>query len=166
MCLPKRLSHLDGLENDRCQLQMMPLIIDFQSKFRLGMQKLILSFRCGILRHLLWWPPRILDRSLCHSLAVCSSEGVMCKMFIGGYMSSYITERTVFSHFYQFPDFLLWAPISQTAKLAYMLLYDRARLSQQNDWQDDGRVYLTYPIKNMAAALGKSESTVKDVFNE
>ena len=90
----------------------------------------------------------------------------MRKMFIGGHMSSYITERTVFSHFYQFPDFLLRAPISQTAKLAYMLLYDRARLSQQNEWQDDGRVYLTYPIKNMAAALGKSESTVKDVFNE
>ena len=36
--LPKRLSHLDGLENDRYQLQMVPLIIDFKSKFRLGMQ--------------------------------------------------------------------------------------------------------------------------------
>lgn len=90
----------------------------------------------------------------------------MRKMLIGGYMSSYITDRTVFSHFYRFPDFLLRAPVSQTAKLAYMLLYDRARLSQQNDWRDDGRVYLTYPIKNMAAALGKSESSVKDVFNE
>lgn len=72
----------------------------------------------------------------------------------------------MFWHFYQFPDFLLRVPISQTAKLAYMLLYDRASLSRQNDRQDDGRIYLIYPIKNMTTALEKSESMVKDVFNE
>ena len=81
-------------------------------------------------------------------------------------MSNYITPGTIFPNFYQFPDFLLKAPISQTAKLAYMVLYDRARLSQKNDWVNGGRIYTVFPIKDMAEVLGKSESTVKSVYNE
>lgn len=55
--------------------------------------------------------------------------------FHGGYlMSDYIRPGTQFPKYYQFPEFLIRAPISQAAKLAYMVLYDRARLSLKNDW--------------------------------
>lgn len=81
-------------------------------------------------------------------------------------MSQYITPGTAFPNYYQFPEFLLRAPISQTAKLAYMILYDRARLSKKNDWVAGGKVYSVYPIREMAETLGRSESTVKSAFNE
>lgn len=81
-------------------------------------------------------------------------------------MSEFIKQGTEFPTFYQFPDFLLRLPISQTAKLTYMLLYDRARLSQKNNWTKYGSVYVNYTIKAMAQMLGKSESTVKSAYNE
>ena len=41
--------------------------------------------------------------------------------------------------------------ISQTAKLLYALLLDRSTLSQKNTWQDDeGRIYIIYPIAEIA----------------
>ena len=81
-------------------------------------------------------------------------------------MSDYIRPGTKFPNYYQFPDFLLRAPISQTAKLAYMVLYDRARLSQKNDWIVEGKIYTVYSIADLAETLGKSESTIKSVLNE
>ena len=81
-------------------------------------------------------------------------------------MSDYIKPGTQFPKYYQFPEFLLRAPISQTAKLAYMVLYDRARLSLKNDWIADGKIYTVYPIAELAETLGKSQSTVKSVLNE
>ena len=52
----------------------------------------------------------------------------------------------MFPKYYQFPTFLIQLTISQTAKLIYMVLYDRARLSQKNDWIDEeGYVYTVYP---------------------
>ena len=81
-------------------------------------------------------------------------------------MSDYIRPGTRFPNYYQFPGFLLRAPISQTAKLAYMVLYDRARLSQKNDWIAEGKIYTVYPIADLAETLGKSESTIKSVLNE
>ena len=47
---------------------------------------------------------------------------------------------------FQFPFFLLDQPISTTAKIVYMILYDRSRLSMQNGWQSDGKIYTIYPI--------------------
>lgn len=81
-------------------------------------------------------------------------------------MSDYIRPGTQFPKYYQFPEFLLRVPISQTAKLAYMVLYDRARLSLKNDWIADGKIYTVFPIAELAEALGKSQSTVKSVLNE
>ena len=81
-------------------------------------------------------------------------------------MGEYITSGTVFPNYYQFPEFLLWEPISQTAKLTYMILYDRARLSQKNDWNVEGKIYTVYPIADLAETLGKSESTIKAILNE
>lgn len=81
-------------------------------------------------------------------------------------MSDYIRLGTQFPKYYQFPEFLLRAPISQTAKLAYMVLYDRARLSLKNEWVADGKIYTVFPIAELAETLGKSQSTVKSVLNE
>ena len=47
-----------------------------------------------------------------------------------------------------YPRFLLQADLTQTAKLLYALLLDRATLSQANGWLDEGgRIYLAFPIK-------------------
>ena len=46
-----------------------------------------------------------------------------------------------------YPRFLLQADLTQTAKLLYALLLDRATLSQANGWLDEGgRIYLVFPI--------------------
>ena len=68
-------------------------------------------------------------------------------------MSDYIKPGTQFPKYYQFPEFLLRAPISQTAKLAYMVLYERARLSLKNDWVADGKIYTVFPIAELRKHL-------------
>ena len=67
-----------------------------------------------------------------------------------------------------YPRFLLDVNISETAKLVYMLLLDRARLSMKNgDWQDEmGRVFVLYTIPNLAKDIGKEETTVKKALNQ
>ena len=67
-----------------------------------------------------------------------------------------------------YPKFLLKVDISETAKLVYMLLLDRARLSMKNkEWQDEqGRVFVLYTIPNLAKDIGKGETTVKKALNQ
>ena len=67
-----------------------------------------------------------------------------------------------------YPKFLLKLNISETAKLIYMLLLDRARLSMKNgDWQDEqGRVFVLYTIPNLARDIGKGETTVKKALKQ
>ena len=63
--------------------------------------------------------------------------------------------------------FLLQADLTQTAKLLYALLLDRATLSQANGWLDEGgRIYLVFPIEKIAAALDRSSMTVKTALSE
>ena len=81
--------------------------------------------------------------------------------------NGYLYQDTPFLQYYQFPEFLLRLPVSQTAKSLYMVLYDRARLSQRNHWiDDDGRIYLVYPVIELAAKTGRSVSAVKAGLNE
>ena len=67
-----------------------------------------------------------------------------------------------------YPKFLMKVDISETAKLVYMLLLDRARLSMKNrDWQDaSGHVFVLYTIPNLAKDIGKGETTVKKALNQ
>ena len=67
-----------------------------------------------------------------------------------------------------YPRFLLDVNISETAKLVYMLLLDRARMSMKNDtWQDEhGRVFVLYTIPDLARDIGKGETTVKKALNQ
>lgn len=67
-----------------------------------------------------------------------------------------------------FPRFLLKIDLPDTAKLAYVLLLDRARLSRKNKiWTNgDGYVYVYYTIKSMSETIGKCEMTVKSAYKD
>ena len=62
-----------------------------------------------------------------------------------------------------YPRFLLDMDISETAKLVYVLLLDRARLSMQNDgWTDDqSHVFIYYTIQSLAEITHKGETSIK-----
>ena len=63
--------------------------------------------------------------------------------------------------------FLLDTDLSHTAKLLYTLLLDRVTLSQKNNWVDEqGRIYVIYPLSNLAEDLGCSISSVTRSFTE
>lgn len=65
--------------------------------------------------------------------------------------------------FMAYPRFLLECELSETAKLVYIILLDRAKLSGKNDgWTDEqGRVFLYYTIHGLAEAIHRSDMTVK-----
>ena len=65
-----------------------------------------------------------------------------------------------------YPRFLLTADLSETAKLIYVLLLDRARLSMKNEgWEDEqSHVFIYYTIADLASVSGKSEMTVKNAL--
>ena len=79
----------------------------------------------------------------------------------------FLTAKSHLPPFMAFPRFLLEYDLNETAKVLYILLLDRARVSMKNDeWRDsDGHVYLHYTIKELAAALRKSEMTVKTALS-
>ena len=69
--------------------------------------------------------------------------------------------------YYQFPKFLLELPLSQNARIIYMLLYDRARISRKNNWADEyERVYAVFPIEELSQKTGKCKSSVKKALKE
>ena len=78
-------------------------------------------------------------------------------------MTEYITPDSRLRSYLVIPRSVLRMDLNATELQVYLLLLDRARLSAKNPgWQDEsGRVYLIYPIREMALALGRSESTVK-----
>lgn len=48
-----------------------------------------------------------------------------------------------------------------------MLLYDRARLSQMNNWLDEnGRIYVIYPITELIKHTWKCRSSIKSALKE
>ena len=57
--------------------------------------------------------------------------------------------------------------MAQASKLVYMVLLDRATLSQANGWTDeDGRLYLVFPIEGIANTIDRSLMTVKNALAE
>ncbi len=80
-------------------------------------------------------------------------------------LPEFFTRHSILPPYLAYPRFLLDYPypISDTAKLLYILLLDRARISQQNNgWcNEQGQVYVYYTIQNMAREIHKSEMTVK-----
>ena len=83
-------------------------------------------------------------------------------------MTQYLKCGSYLPRYMAYPRFLLEVDICETAKLVYMLLLDRARVSMKNDtWQDEhGRVFVRYTIPDLARDIGKGETTVKKALNQ
>ena len=79
-------------------------------------------------------------------------------------MTQFLMQDTLIPPYMAFPRFLLdMEQLSETAKILYVLLLDRARLSQKNEgWADEfGRAFIFSPIKDLAETMHKSEMSVK-----
>ena len=80
---------------------------------------------------------------------------------------NYLTTTTPLPQYLPYARFLLDADLSHTSKLLYTLLLDRATLSQKNNWVDDrGRIYVIYPLSNLAKDLDCCISSVTRAFTE
>ena len=81
-------------------------------------------------------------------------------------MTQFLQRDSPIPLFFAYPKFLLTLDVSETAKMIYMLLLDRARLSMQKEgWQDEhGRVFIHYTIQSLSIAIHKSEMTVKNAL--
>lgn len=78
----------------------------------------------------------------------------------------YLTENSLPAYM-QFPKFLLETNLSYTAMIIYIVLLDRARLSLRNGWTNEkGVTYLVYPIEDLAKAVHRGQTTVKDSISE
>ena len=82
-------------------------------------------------------------------------------------MTQFLQRDSPIPRFFAYPKFLLALDLSETAKMIYVLLLDRARLSmQKEEWQDaQGRVFVHNTIQSLAATIHKSEMTVKNALN-
>ena len=82
-------------------------------------------------------------------------------------MAEYMTVKTIIPSYIPYPRFILKMDLSHTARLLYALLLDRSTLSQKNGWTDsEGRVYIVYPIAEIAEILDKGRTTIQDALNE
>ena len=82
-------------------------------------------------------------------------------------ISDYLTVTTPLPQYLPYARFLLNIDLSHTAKLLYTLLLDRATLSQKNNWMDEqSRIYVIYPLSNLAKDLGCSISSITRSFSE
>ena len=83
-------------------------------------------------------------------------------------MTQFLTCNSYIPPYMAYPRFLMNVDISETAKLVYILLLDRARLSMKNrEWQDEsGCVFVLYTIPSLARDIGKGETTVKKALNQ
>lgn len=76
-----------------------------------------------------------------------------------------LSKETRLPPYMAYPRFLLNLRLSETARLIYILLLDRARLSLKNDWVDEqGKAYVFYPIRELAEDCHRGEMTVKNAL--
>ena len=84
----------------------------------------------------------------------------------------YTRQSIVTNTFYQMPRFLMAGEfannrISNNARILYVLLLDRHRVSVKNGWFDEsGEVYIYFKREEMESQLGLSERTVSKVMQE
>lgn len=79
----------------------------------------------------------------------------------------YMKEHSILPPYLQFPEFLLDLSLTQTAKILYMVLYDRARLSKRNQWSDqEDRIYIVFTINEICKKIGRGRSTVEQALND
>ena len=79
----------------------------------------------------------------------------------------YIRKNTPLPPFIPLPKFILRTELSLNAKLLYGLLLNRSMLSRKYNWVDEqGRVYVTYTVSQMAEDLDRSQRTVQAALGE
>jgi DNA-binding MarR family transcriptional regulator len=77
-------------------------------------------------------------------------------------MNKYFMPKQVMPKFLPYPEFLLKSDLNLAARETYALLLHRTTLSQLNGWTDENdRVFVIYPIAELAKDLGCCEMTVK-----
>ncbi len=77
-------------------------------------------------------------------------------------MKKYMYQNTKLPQYLPMPKFLTELPLSNTERYIYTLLLHRAQLSQANGMVDEqGRVYIFYPIHQLAEKAGKGITTIK-----
>ena len=82
-------------------------------------------------------------------------------------MSDYMKTDTKLLPYLPYPRFLLGADLTQTAKVLYAVLLDRSNLSRANGWTDeDGNIFVVFPLNKLADMVDKGPSTVKNALNE
>ena len=82
-------------------------------------------------------------------------------------ISDYLKPNMPLPQYLPYAQFLLNTDLSNTAKLLYTLLLDRATLSQKNNWVDEhGRIYVIYPLSHLSKDLRCSISSVTRAFSE
>lgn len=83
-------------------------------------------------------------------------------------MTKFLTSDSILPPYMAFPRFLLdQVDLSETAKILYTILLDRARLSLKNNgWTDEQcHVFIFFPIKSLAKAMHKSDMSIKTALN-
>ena len=82
-------------------------------------------------------------------------------------IADYMTSDTKLLPYLPYPRFLLGADLTQTAKVLYAVLLDRSNLSRANGWMDeDGNIFVVFPLNKLADMVDKGPSTVKNALNE
>ena len=82
-------------------------------------------------------------------------------------MTEYMAVDTNLPPYFPYPHFLMDMKLSHTAALTYALLLDRAHLSQLNGWTDeDGRIYIIYPVESIAATPNRGLTVTKSALAE
>ena len=78
-------------------------------------------------------------------------------------MTTFLTANSSLPPYMAFPSFLLDCDFSETTKLLYMVLLNRARLSQKNDgWIDEkGHVFLYFTIEIWQQHFTKARQPLK-----
>ena len=83
-------------------------------------------------------------------------------------LTQFLTSESTIPAHMAFPNFLLgMTELSDSAKIIYCVLLCRAQLSQKRDGFTDehGRIFIYYPIKDLAEAVHKSEMSVKTALS-
>ena len=88
------------------------------------------------------------------------------KRYADGF-GDYMTGDTKLLPYLPYPRFLLGADLTQTAKLLYAVLLDRANLSRANGWTDEsGNIFIVFPLNKLSDMVDKGPTTVKTALTE
>ena len=83
-------------------------------------------------------------------------------------MTHFLTTDTALPAYMAYPKFLFdMTDLSETAMLVYIVMLDRARVSQaKGSWTDEnGNVFIFYTIQDLAKTIHKSEMSVKTALS-